>query len=73
MTKHPKTESRIKHEFGNNGKTHSHLNLETMMHLEQNTCNLKHLHKNTLDPQGIASNKMTSIMKQVICDQVNIM
>ena len=44
-----------------------------MMHLEQNTCNLKHLHKNTLDPQGIASNKMTSIMKQVNSDQVNKM
>ena len=34
MTKHPKIDSRLKHEFGNNGKTHSHLNLEVMMNLE---------------------------------------
>ena len=30
--------------FGNNDKTYSHLNLKTVMKLEQNTCILKHLH-----------------------------
>ena len=45
VTKHPITDSRLKREFGNNGKTHSHLNLEVVMHLEQNTYNLKHLRK----------------------------
>ena len=45
VIKHPKTDSRLKREFGNNGKTHSHLNLESVMHLEQNTYNPKHLHK----------------------------
>ena len=34
MTKHPITDSKLKHEFGNNGKTHSHLNLEVVMNLE---------------------------------------
>ena len=34
VTKHPKTNSRFKCEFGKNGKTHSHLNLEAMMNLE---------------------------------------
>ena len=30
VTKHPKTNSRLKREFGNNGKTHSHLTLESV-------------------------------------------
>ena len=34
ITKHPKTDSRLKHEFGNNDKTHTHLNLEAVMNLE---------------------------------------
>jgi len=34
MTKHPKTNSRLKREFGNNGKAHSYLNLEVVMNLE---------------------------------------
>ena len=34
VTKHPKTDSRLKREFENNGKTHSQLNLEVVMHLE---------------------------------------
>ena len=34
VTKHPITNSRLKREFGNNGKTHSHLNLEAVKHLE---------------------------------------
>ena len=49
MTKHLITDSRLKREFGNNGKTHSHLNLEAVKHLEYiYICNLKHLHKLTL-------------------------
>ena len=35
VTKHPITNSRLKHEFGNNGKTHSYLNLKPVMNLEQ--------------------------------------
>ena len=34
VIKYPITDSRLKREFGNNGKTHSHLNLEAMMDLE---------------------------------------
>ena len=30
VTKHPKTNSRLKREFGNNGKTHSHLTLKSV-------------------------------------------
>ena len=46
VTKHPKTDSRRKREFGNNGKTHSHLNLEAVKHL--NHMNMKLLkHNNT--------------------------
>ena len=45
MTKHPITDFRLECEFGNNEKTHSHLNLKPVMNLEQITYNLKHLHK----------------------------
>ena len=34
VTEHPIIDSRFKREFGNNGKTHSHLNLEAVMNLE---------------------------------------
>ena len=39
------TEYKLKREFVNSSKTHSLLNLEVVMNLEQNTCDLKHLHK----------------------------
>ena len=45
MTKHPITDFRLECKFGNNEKTHSHLNLKPVMNLEQITYNLKHLHK----------------------------
>ena len=40
VTKHPKTDSRVKREFGNNGKPHSHLNLETVKLLNHMNMNL---------------------------------
>ena len=46
VTKHPKTESRLKREFGNNGKTHSYLNLETVKLLNHMNMNLLK-HNNT--------------------------
>ena len=45
VTKHPITDSRLKREFENNDKNHSHLNLKLVMNLEQNTCIIKYLHK----------------------------
>ena len=39
MTKHPITDSTLKHEFGNTSKTHSHLNLKPMMRTDST---LKH-------------------------------
>ena len=69
VTKHPKTDSRHKHEFGNNGKTHSHLNLEVVKHL--NHMNMKLLkHNNT--PWSLYAKKHEMHMKQVICDQVKM-
>ena len=54
VTKHPKTDSRLKREFGNNGKTHSHLNLETVKFL--NHMNMRLLkHNNT--PWSLLSRK----------------
>ena len=47
VTKHPKTDSRLEREFGNNGKTHSHLNLETVKLLNHMNMNLLK-HNNTL-------------------------
>ena len=62
MTKHPKTDSRLKCEFGNNGKTDSHLNLEAVMNLKHIYLQSETLAQNTLGSQGKASNKRTSIM-----------
>ena len=63
--KHPITDSRFKREFGNNGKTHSHLNLKPMMILEQNTCILKHLHKthSTFKVKQVIKNKYNETSK----------
>ena len=46
VTKHPKTDSRLKYEFGNNGKTHSYLNLEAVKFLNHMNMNLLK-HNNT--------------------------
>ena len=46
MTKHSKTNSRLKCEFGNNSKTHSHLNLEAVQLLNHMNMNLLK-HNNT--------------------------
>ena len=62
MTKHLITDSKLKHEFGNNGKTHTHLNLKPVMNLEHIYLKPKTLAQNTLDPQGKVSNKRASIM-----------
>ena len=59
MTKHPITDFRLECEFGNNEKTHSHLNLKPVMNLEQITYTLT---QNALYPQGKSSDKRTSIM-----------
>ena len=44
--KTPKTDSRLKREFGNSGKNSLTPNLEVVKHLHVYTCNLKHLHTN---------------------------
>ena len=62
MTKHPKKDSRLKREFGNNEKTHSHLNLEAVINLKHIYLQPETLAQNALDPQGKSSDKMTSIM-----------
>ena len=62
MTKHPITDFRLKREFGNNSKNHSHLNLEAVMNLEHVYLQPKTLAQNTLDPYGKSSDKRTSIM-----------
>ena len=62
MTKHPITDFRLKREFGNNGKTHSHLNLEAVINLEHIYLYPEILAQNTLNPQGKASYKRTNIM-----------
>ena len=62
MTKHHITDSRLKREFENNSKTHSHLNLEAVMNLEHIYLYPETLAQNTLDHQGKTSNKRTSIM-----------
>ena len=62
MTKYPITDSRLKLEFGNNGKTHSHLSLEAVMNLEHVYLQPKTLAQNTLDPYGKSSDKRMSIM-----------
>ena len=46
VTKHSKTDSRLKREFENNGKTHSHLNLEAVKLLNHMNMNLLK-HNNT--------------------------
>ena len=68
--KTPKQTLDLKHEFGNTGKTHSHLNLKAM----------KHLHQKHLYPETLAHNYKTSLssetsrtqgtyMEQVKCNQ----
>ena len=69
MTKHPKTDSRLKCEFGNNGKTHSHLNLETVQLLNHMNMNLLK-HNNT--PWSLYVEKHQMHMKQAICDQAKM-
>ena len=56
MTKHPITDSRLKHEFGNNGKTYSPKS-KTCDELRTKYLYPETLAQNTLDPQGKASNK----------------
>ena len=62
MTKHPRTDSRLKRKFGNNGKTHSHLNLEAMMNLKHVYLQPETLAQNALNSQRKSSDKRTSIM-----------
>ena len=69
MTKHPKTDSRLKREFGNNGKTHSHLNLEAVQLLNHMNMNLLK-HNNT--PWSLYAEKHEMHMKQAWCDQAKM-
>ena len=69
VTKHPKTDSRLKREFGNNGKTHSHLNLETVKPLNHMNMNLL---KHNNAPRSLYAEKHEMHMKQAICDQVKM-
>ena len=60
VTKHPKTDSRLKREFRNNGKTHSHLNLEAVKLLNHMSMNLLK-HNNT--PWSLCAEKHEMHMK----------
>ena len=62
MTKRLIPDSRLKREFGNNGKTHSHLNLIPVMNLKHIYLKPETLAQNTLDHQGKSSDKRTSMM-----------
>ena len=69
VTKHPKTDSRLKCEFGNNGKTLSHLNLEAVKLLNHMNMNLLK-HNNT--PWSLYAEKREMHMKQAIGDQAEM-
>ena len=69
VTKHPKTDFRLKREFGNNSKTHSHLNLEAVKLLNHMNMNLLK-HNNT--PWALYVEKHEMHMKQAWCDQAKM-
>ena len=69
VTKHPKTNSRLKREYGNNGKTHLHLNLEALKLLNHMNMNLLK-HNNT--PWSLYAEKHEMHMKQAWCDQAKM-
>ena len=69
--KTPKHTLELKHEFGNRGKTHSHLNLKPVKNLHHiYTCILKHLHITNNFIKFEASRNQGMYIEQVKCNQV---